>query len=120
MEPVQASDSTVGDMFPMPFDFQPTLKGAMLELRPLRAEDFEVLYAVAADPLIWVQHPVKEQYQLDRFKSFFDEALKCGGTLIVRVGSRPDGRDRFLYEITAATFAQMEGSASRRRVDADE
>jgi hypothetical protein len=34
------------------FDLQPVLKGELLELRPLRAEDFHDLYAVAADPLI--------------------------------------------------------------------
>jgi N-acetyltransferase len=38
----------------MSFDFQPTLKGELLELRPLRAEDFDDLYAVASDPLICV------------------------------------------------------------------
>jgi hypothetical protein len=36
----------------MPFDFQPTLKGELLELRSLGAEDFDDLFAVAADPLI--------------------------------------------------------------------
>jgi len=34
----------------MPFDFQPVLKGKLLELRPLRAEDFDDLFLVAADP----------------------------------------------------------------------
>jgi hypothetical protein len=32
----------------MAFDLQPTLKGDLLELRPLRPEDFDGLYAVAA------------------------------------------------------------------------
>jgi RimJ/RimL family protein N-acetyltransferase len=41
----------------MPFELQPTLKGALLVLRPLRPEDFDALYAVASDPLIWEQHP---------------------------------------------------------------
>jgi hypothetical protein len=48
----------------MPFDFQPTLKGELLELRPLRAEDFHSLYAVASDPRIWEQHPIRDRYQL--------------------------------------------------------
>ena len=66
----------------MPFDFQPVLKGKLLELRPLRAEDFDDLFLVAADPLIWEQHPAKDRYQQEHFRTFFREALECGGTLI--------------------------------------
>ena len=32
----------------MPFDGQPTLRGSLLELRPLRSDDFAALYRVAA------------------------------------------------------------------------
>jgi RimJ/RimL family protein N-acetyltransferase len=66
----------------MPFDLQPTLKGKLLELRPLRPEDFHDLYAVASDPLIWEQHPVKDRYKAEVFEGFFREALEGGGTLI--------------------------------------
>ena len=34
----------------MPFDLQPILKGKRLELRPLLADDFPALFAVASDP----------------------------------------------------------------------
>jgi N-acetyltransferase len=176
----------------MSFDFQPTLKGELLELRPLRAEDFRDLYAAASDPLIWEQHPVRDRYKEEVFRGFFREALESGAALIaidskdgqvigssrfhghdeetseieigwtflarshwggiyniemkrlmlrhafkfvksvifligpqnvrsqraiekiggVRVGSRPDGggRESFVYQITASTFAQ-EGRA---------
>ena len=66
----------------MPFDLQPTLKGKLLQLRPLRAENFHDLYAVAADPLIWEQHPNKDRYQEEVFKEFFREALESGGALV--------------------------------------
>jgi RimJ/RimL family protein N-acetyltransferase len=66
----------------MPFDLQPNLKGDLLELRPLRPEDFHELYAVAADPLIWEQHPSKDRYQEAVFKDFFAEALASGGALL--------------------------------------
>ncbi len=66
----------------MPFDLQPVLRGGLLSLRPLRTEDFCGLYAVASDPLIWEQHPVKERYQEEVFKGFFREALDSGGALI--------------------------------------
>ena len=177
----------------MSFEYQPVLKGEFIELRPLRAEDFDVLFAVAADPLIWEQHPASDRYQLAVFRTFFKEALDSGGALIAldadssqvigssrffaydaqasqveigwtflarsywggrynaemkylmlehafrfvdrvvflvgtgnrrsqralekigarQVGRRPDayGRDSFLYEITAATFAQRRRTA---------
>jgi RimJ/RimL family protein N-acetyltransferase len=66
----------------MPFDLQPCLKGDLLELRPLRPEDFSALYAVAADPLIWEQHPCQDRYQEVVFTAFFREALESGGALI--------------------------------------
>lgn len=66
----------------MPFDLQPTLKGELLELRPLRAEDYERLYTVASDPLIWEQHPVNDRYKEDVFTAFFQEALESRGALI--------------------------------------
>ena len=74
----------------MAFDFQPILKGKLLELRPLRAEDFPDLYAVASDPLIWEQHPARDRYKEEAFKQFFREALESGGALIA-IDSK-DGR----------------------------
>lgn len=65
------------------FDLQPTLKGELLTLRPLRAEDFHDLYAVAADPLIWEQHPHRDRHREEVFRQFFREALESGGALIV-------------------------------------
>ncbi len=66
----------------MPFDLQPILKSELLELRPLRAEDFHDLYAVASDPLIWEQHLFSDRYQAEVFKEFLREALGSGGALI--------------------------------------
>jgi RimJ/RimL family protein N-acetyltransferase len=64
------------------FDHQPTLKGGLVELRPLRADDFPALHAVAADPLIWEQHPVRDRYEEKVFRGFFDEQLASGGALV--------------------------------------
>ena len=73
----------------MSFDLQPTLIGKLLEVRPLRPEDFDDLYAVASDPLIWEQHPVKDRYKEDVFRVFFREALESGGALVAT-----DSKDR--------------------------
>ena len=80
-----------------PFDLQPNLKGELLELRPLRPDDFDDLYAVASDPLIWEQHPVKDRHKEEIFRGFFDEALESGGALIA-IDNRNDqviGSSRF-------------------------
>ena len=65
----------------MIFDRQPTLTGELLELRPLRPEDWPALFAVASDPLIWEQHPDSDRYKEDVFRQFFAEALSSGGAL---------------------------------------
>ena len=64
------------------FDFQPTLRGRLLELRPLRARDFGQVRAVASDPLIWEQHPVRDRWKADVFQVFFQESLDSRGALI--------------------------------------
>ena len=74
----------------MPFDIQPILKGELLELRPLKPEDFHDLYAVASDPLIWEQHPAQDRYKECVFEQFFREALESGAALIA-IDSK-DGR----------------------------
>jgi len=64
------------------FELQPFLKGELLELRPLRPDDFPGLYAVASDALIWEQHPMRDRYQEEVFRQFFRDALASGGALI--------------------------------------
>ena len=66
----------------MPFDLQPTLEGALVKLRPLCAEDFSALYAVASDPLIWEQHPDSDRHKEEVFREFFRVALDSGGALL--------------------------------------
>jgi RimJ/RimL family protein N-acetyltransferase len=74
----------------MSFDLQPALKGELLELRPLRPEDFARLYAVASDPLIWEQHPNPQRYKEEVFKEFFREAVESGGAFVAV--DRKDGQ----------------------------
>lgn len=74
----------------MPFELQPTLRGALLSLSPLRPDDFPELFAAAADPLIWEQHPASDRYQETVFRGYFDDGLSSGGALLARDLS--DGR----------------------------
>ena len=65
------------------FDMQPTLRGELLQLRPLREDDFDALYHVASDPAVWEQHPAKDRWQRDVFSSLFDRLLRGGGGLLI-------------------------------------
>jgi N-acetyltransferase len=67
----------------MSFDLQPHLKGELIELRPLTPEDWDDLFAVASDPLIWEQHPESDRYKEEVFKTFFKGALESGGAFVV-------------------------------------
>ena len=74
----------------MTFDLQPTLTGTLVELVPLRADDYPVLLEAASDPLIWEQHPESDRWRADVFRRFFDGAMESGGAFLVR--DRSDGR----------------------------
>jgi RimJ/RimL family protein N-acetyltransferase len=64
------------------FELQPTLTGELLTLRPLRPEDWDELFAVASDPLIWEQHPERERYREEIFRRFFQGALDSNGAFV--------------------------------------
>ena len=67
----------------MHFELQPTLTGTFVELRPLQTADFDDLYAVGSDPLIWEQHPERDRHREDVFKGFFRGAMESGGAFAV-------------------------------------
>lgn len=82
---------------PAMVDLQPTLTGRLLELRPLRADDWDALYALAGDPLIWEQHPDRERWREERFRVVFREGMESGGALLAidRQSGRPIGFTRY-------------------------
>jgi len=65
------------------FDLQPTLKGNLIEIRPLRREDFDALFAAASDPLIWEQHPENDRYTREVFQRYFDGAIESKGAFAI-------------------------------------
>lgn len=84
-------------MEPRAFELQPALTGARLELRPLRPEDLEPLYAVASDPLIWEVHPERNRHERPVFERFFAGGLESGGAFAVieRATGRIVGSSRY-------------------------
>lgn len=67
----------------MPFELQPVLKGELVSMRPLLPSDREAIWAVASDPMIWEQHPVKTRCQPEGFAVFFQESIDSGGALLI-------------------------------------
>jgi RimJ/RimL family protein N-acetyltransferase len=84
------------------FELQPTIHNGLVGVAPLGKDDFEALFAVAADPLIWEQHPSKDRYQRAVFENFFKGAIASGGALRVidRVNGELIGSSRF-YDFDA-------------------
>jgi RimJ/RimL family protein N-acetyltransferase len=77
-DPILAIPSTSGgpqQRRPMTPNLQPTLAGDRVVLRPLRPEDWDELSAVAADPLIWEQHPARDRWKREVFADYFRNAL---------------------------------------------
>ncbi len=64
-------------------DLQPTLTGDLVTLRPTVPEDWEAMYAVASDPLIWEVHPAHDRWQEPVFRRYFSDALASGGGLTI-------------------------------------
>jgi len=58
------------------------LEDEIVKLKPLVDPDFDNLFEVAADPLIWEQHPVSDRYKKEVFQQYFDGALS-GNTAFV-------------------------------------
>lgn len=60
-------------------NIQPVLETESILLSPLNENDFDVLYEAASDPKIWEQHPNKERWQKEIFKTFFVGAIQSKG-----------------------------------------
>jgi RimJ/RimL family protein N-acetyltransferase len=66
------------------FNLQPVLKNDWVMLTPLMEADFEALYRVASDPLVWEQHPNKDRYKKEVFTNFFKGAMESGGAFLIK------------------------------------
>lgn len=64
-------------------NLQPALENDLVQLKPLQESDFESLYKVASDPLVWEQHPNKNRYQRAVFQNFFDGAIESKGAFVI-------------------------------------
>jgi RimJ/RimL family protein N-acetyltransferase len=65
------------------FELQPTLANVLIKIQPLKQPNFEALYKIASDPLLWEQHPNKDRYKREVFETFFKGAMESGGAFLV-------------------------------------
>ncbi len=80
------------------FNLQPSfISNEWVTLIPLEEIDFEQLYSVASDPLIWEQHPNKNRYKTEVFENFFKGAFESGGAFLISntQSGEPIGSSRF-------------------------
>jgi len=88
----------------MSFELQTNLENDIVSIQPLKKNDFETLYTIASDPLIWEQHPNKNRYQRKVFETFFQGALESKGAFLVFdiKTNEPIGSSRF-YDFNKET-----------------
>ena len=81
-----------GLVFKLPFQTE------HFSLEPLTPKDFDALYAVASDPLLWEQHPEPDRWKRDKFDRFFQGGLANDlGCFVIREkrSGRSAGSSRF-------------------------
>ena len=78
-------------------DLQPTLEGQLVTLRPVRTDDWDEMFAVASDPLIWEVHPERRRYEEPIFRLFFESALQSGSAFAIvdKASGRIIGSSRY-------------------------
>jgi RimJ/RimL family protein N-acetyltransferase len=79
-------------------NWQPeTLENELIKLVPLQVDNFEKLYAVAADPAIWAQHPTRDRYKREVFQIFFDSAVaaKTAFLIVDKIANKLIGSSRY-------------------------
>lgn len=64
-------------------DLQPSIENEFIRIQPLDKQDFDELYKIASDPLLWEQHPNKDRYKKEVFERFFEDAIQSKGAFLV-------------------------------------
>jgi RimJ/RimL family protein N-acetyltransferase len=78
-------------------DFQPTLTGPTVTVRPVVADDWAELFAAGSDPEIWKVHPRANRYTEPEFTKYFDSAIasKMAFVFVDRSTQRLIGSSRY-------------------------
>ncbi len=79
------------------FEFQPTLEGRLVIVRPVKKDDWDEMYQVASDPAVWALHPASDRYKEKVFRSYFDGAIESGSafSIVDKVSGKVCGSSRY-------------------------
>ena len=82
------------------------LANETVTLVPLHEDHFELLFAVAADPLIWAQHPTPTRYQRAVFATYFAGGIESKAAFLVfdTATQTPIGSSRY-YDLNLAAHS---------------
>lgn len=82
----------------------------------MRPGDFDALCEIAADPLLWEQHPSKDRTERSVFERWFDDAMTSGGALVAidRTDGRIIGTSRFEHYDAARREVEIGWTFLRR------
>ena len=59
------------------------LQNDLVKITPLKEADFDRLYVIASDPLIWEQHPSNDRYVKEVFQSYFNGAMSSKTAFLI-------------------------------------
>jgi RimJ/RimL family protein N-acetyltransferase len=78
-------------------DFQPTLTGPTVIVRPVVSGDWLELFAAGSDPEIWKVHPRSNRYTEPEFRTYFDSAVtsKMAFVFVDRATQKLIGSSRY-------------------------
>jgi RimJ/RimL family protein N-acetyltransferase len=78
-------------------DFQPTLVGPTVIVRPVTSGDWAELFDAGSDPEIWKVHPRSNRYTEPAFREYFDSAVASNMAFVFvdRSTSRLIGSSRY-------------------------
>ena len=78
-------------------DFQPTLIGPTVIVRPVTSGDWAELFDAGSDPEIWKVHPRSNRYTEPAFREYFDSAVasKMAFVFVDRSTNRLIGSSRY-------------------------
>jgi len=92
-----------------PPDFQPTLIGPSITVRPVSKDDWSGMFAAGSDPEIWKVHPVPDRYTEAGFRKFFDGAVDSRMELELSMASQ-----------NSSNIEQLDGIGSRSELTCPE
>ena len=78
-------------------NLQSILHNELVTLIPLQKGDFDELYNIASDELLWEQHPNNDRFKKEVFEEFFNKAIESKGAfkIIDTVSNQIIGSTRF-------------------------